>query len=408
MRVGSAAMVKGCVECIHDSTVRRARPADPSMENCAGLPILAYDYHTESFAFLIERSRRFHREGIVAIKESGISWTGGTLNSLYGCTECSKGCTHCYAVNRVYRFSRNGGINKDRRFDGLVKEIKTAVVENGKKKEVRRKYFTGQILFNPGRLYEILKVKTSKRVFVNEFSDLLHPAVPMNVILEHFRVFRLATQHQFQILTKRDNRLRELNTAILREFGEWPPNVWQGVSVCSSAKIEMSRITALGSTQAKLKWISFEPWLSNDQPLLQETWPNLSDLMRENQIGWVVIGGESGSKKESRIMTEDDARYLFSAGRAAGCKVHFKQLGTRLAQEMEVYASAGNGEHRSKGGNLDQIPPDLAVREWPLSSEGRFAAVSNFNRRFNPKRWMHFRSGSATARGGRNVAEASR
>src|SRR6185437_11588593 len=117
---------------------------------------------------------------------SGISWTDGTLNSLYGCSECSVGCRMCYAVKRVHRHSLNSRVNRDERFDGLV----------------AGRRFTGRILFDPKHLYSVLKVGEPKRIFVNEFSDLLHEALPMEVILEHFRVFRAASWHQFQVLTK--------------------------------------------------------------------------------------------------------------------------------------------------------------------------------------------------------------
>jgi protein gp37 len=43
----------------------------------------------------------------MSLESSGISWTDGMLNSLYGCGACSVGCRLCYAVNRVYRHSRN-------------------------------------------------------------------------------------------------------------------------------------------------------------------------------------------------------------------------------------------------------------------------------------------------------------
>jgi protein gp37 len=328
----------------------------------------------------------------VALNKTGISWTEEILNSLYGCKECSKGCAHCYAVNRAFRFSKNPALNRDGRFSGLVKVIDKTVVENGKKKQVSQKYFTGRILFNPGRLYAILKARKPKKVFVNEFSDLLHPAVPMEVILEHFRVFQAASWHTFQILTKRADRLRELDKAIRNEFGDWPRNVWQGVSVCSQAKIEMKRIVDLGRTAAKVKWISFEPWLSESKMPLQEAYPELFNILQENQISWTVIGGESGTKAQSRIMTLDDARYLFAASRKAGCKVHFKQLGTRLAEALGVYSAGAAGGHRSKGGNPDQIPSDLAVQEWPSFSAGEYVAIPDFKRQFNPIRWKHFKS----------------
>lgn len=159
----------------------------------------------------------------MSLESSGISWTDGTLNSLYGCGECSVGCRLCYAVKRVDRHAGNPQLNSDGRFDGLV----------------RGKRFTNQILFDPKHLYAVLNDWKPKMVFVNEFSDLLHDALPTEVILEHMRVFKTAHWHQFQVLTKRGDKLAELNQAVLDELGSWPDNVWMGVSVCSAAGIEM-------------------------------------------------------------------------------------------------------------------------------------------------------------------------
>ncbi len=183
----------------------------------------------------------------MSLESSGISWTDGTLNSLYGCAECSVGCRLCYAVDRVYRHSRNPKLNSDGRFDGLVK--------NGR--------FTDELLFDPAHLYAVLKDRKPKMIFVNEFSDFLHDALPMEVILEHVRVFTAAYWHQFQVLTKRSHRLAALNNSVLAEFGSWPDNLWLGVSACSAAKLELQRIEHLGTAEAALKWVSFEPWVSD-------------------------------------------------------------------------------------------------------------------------------------------------
>ena len=309
----------------------------------------------------------------MSLDSSGISWTDGTLNSLYGCSECSVGCRNCYAVNRVARHSRNSKVNSDGRFKGLVKG--------------RR--FTGKLLFDPKHLYSVLKVKEPKRIFVNEFSDLLHEALPMEVILEHIRVFRSAFWHQFQVLTKRGERLAELNDAVLREFGSWPANLWQGVSVCSAAEIEMKRIEELGATTAAVKWISFEPWISDVNVPLRKSKPNLRNLLRQHRIGWIVIGGESGSKDDTNLMTLDDACYLIEEGKAAECRVHFKQLGTALAIKLGVYSTTGKGEHRSKGGNPDQWPPELNIREWPDVQQIPDSRV-DLCPVINAGKWVHF------------------
>lgn len=265
-------------------------------------------------------------------------------------------------------------MNQDRRFKGLVKSGK----------------FTGKLLFDPKHLYSVLKVKEPKRIFVNEFSDLLHESLPMEVILEHFRVFRAASWHQFQVLTKRGGRLAELNGAINAEFGAWPANLWQGVSVCSAADVEMKRIGELGATAAAVKWISFEPWISDMNVPLRKSRPRLRNLLHQHGIAWIVIGGESGSKDDTNLMTLDDARYLIEEGEAAKCRVHFKQLGTALAIKLGVYSTAGRGEHRSKGGNPDQWPPELNIREWPDVRRLRDPQGS-FSPAHVADKWVHFR-----------------
>ena len=160
----------------------------------------------------------------MSLDGSGISWTDGTLNSFYGCQKCSVGCRECYAVGRVHRFATNAELNADGRFDELV---------DG---PVKGRRFTGALLFDPSHLYAVLNDRKPKMVFVNEFSDLYFESLPIDLILEHFKVFRAAHWHVFQVLTKRNGRLAEVNNAVLSELGAWPANLWQGVSVCSAAQ----------------------------------------------------------------------------------------------------------------------------------------------------------------------------
>jgi protein gp37 len=211
-------------------------------------------------------------------------------------------------------------LNHDHRFNALVSDGR----------------FTGNVLFDPEHLYKVLFEREPKRVFVNEFSDLFHESVPDQVVIEHFRVFNAAHWHQFQALTKRAERLVQLNEPIMSELGAWPSNLWQGVSVCSASEVELQRIDSLGATGAIIKWISFEPWISNVNKPLRESVRDLRSILQRNQIAWTVVGGESGSRNDSNLMLLDDARYLVEESRAAGCRVHFKQLGTALAIQLCV------------------------------------------------------------------------
>jgi protein gp37 len=99
--------------------------------------------------------------------------------------------------------------------------------------------------------------------------------VPLEFIQRIFDVMKRAHWHQFQVLTKRAERMLELDSHL-----EWPENVWMGVSVENSDYTY--RIDLLRQTGAVIKFISAEPLLG---PL-----PNLN----LEGIHWVIVGGESG------------------------------------------------------------------------------------------------------------------
>src|SRR5687767_4481867 len=134
---------------------------------------------------------------------SAIEWTDATWNPVRGCTKVSPGCKHCYAETFSERFRGVPGHPFEQGFD---------------------------LRLVPGALELPLRWRASRRVFVNSMSDLFHEDVPQDFIASVFDVMRRASQHQFQVLTKRSARMAEL-TSKLRV----PDNVWMGVSVESAA-----------------------------------------------------------------------------------------------------------------------------------------------------------------------------
>ena len=71
-----------------------------------------------------------------------------------------------------------------------------------------------------------LRWKLPQVIFVNSMSDLFHKDVPAEYIRRVFDVMRRASQHRFQVLTKRSQRLARLSSTL-----NWQPNIWMGVSV---------------------------------------------------------------------------------------------------------------------------------------------------------------------------------
>jgi protein gp37 len=108
-------------------------------------------------------------------------------------------------------------------------------------------------------------------------SDLFHEKVPRDFIHKVFDVMRQSPHHQFQILTKRAERLADISSRLA-----WPDNVWMGVSIENNNYTY--RIDCLRETRAHVKFLSLEPLLGS--------LPRL-DL---HGIDWVIVGGESGPR----------------------------------------------------------------------------------------------------------------
>lgn len=182
--------------------------------------------------------------------KSAIEWTESTWNPLTGCTKISPGCKHCYAERMALRLQAMGQPNYRNGFNLTLHE---------------------HVLELP------LHWKTPQMIFVNSMSDLFHKNVPVEFIQKVFQVMMEASWHTFQVLTKRSNRLTELDEQFI-----WPKNVWMGVSV---ENMDYTfRIDHLKQTHAKTKFLSLEPLLGPLQDL------NLTG------IDWVIVGGESGPK----------------------------------------------------------------------------------------------------------------
>lgn len=180
--------------------------------------------------------------------KSSIEWTESTWNPVTGCSKVSPGCRHCYAERMAARLQAMG----------------------------QPSYANGfEVTLQPHTLETPLRWKKPQVIFVNSMSDLFHEKVPEEYILEVFRVMNDAHWHQFQILTKRPERLAELDSRL-----PWAPHIWMGVSVETAAY--KPRIDLLRGTGAHLRFLSMEPLLGPLTPL------------ELGGINWVIVGGESG------------------------------------------------------------------------------------------------------------------
>jgi protein gp37 len=181
---------------------------------------------------------------------SAIEWTETTWNPVVGCDKVSAGCKNCYAERMALRLQAMG----------------------------MKKYQNGfEVNLCPDLLTLPYQWKKPRTVFVNSMSDLFHAKVPFWFISEVFDTMKNTPKHNYQILTKRAERLLELADRLT-----WEKNIWMGVTV-ENAKV-LSRIGHLQKVPAAIRFLSLEPLL---EPL-----PN----MPLDGIDWVIVGGESGPR----------------------------------------------------------------------------------------------------------------
>ena len=214
------------------------------------------------------------------MRTTKIEWTERTWNPVTGCTKLSEGCAHCYAEVMSRRLCAMGNTK----------------FANGFKPTIHLE-----------ALKEPFNWKRPSTIFVCSMSDLFHKDVPFEFIDKVFRVIEETPQHNYQILTKRAERMAEYF-----KIRNIPENAWIGVTV--ENKETKYRIDHIRHLDATIKFLSCEPLLGDLEEL------NL------NGINWIIVGGESGS--QARPMKEEWVLNIKKQADTNNIPFFFKQWGT--------------------------------------------------------------------------------
>jgi len=253
------------------------------------------------------------------VAETQIEWTDATWNPVAGCSIVTAGCTHCYAMEMSKRLEAMG-VEK---YAGLTRKTGRRTVWNGVVREDR------EALSIP------LRWRKPRKIFVNSMSDLFHEQVSDDFILDVWQIMRETPHHNYQILTKRPERMADL---VASKIGEVLPNVWLGTSIENAAVAE--RIEHLRKAPAAIRFISFEPLIDAVGTI---------DL---SEIHWAIVGGESG--KSARPIREEWIDEIYTNCQTAGTAFFFKQWGTWGKDNKKRSKKANGREYR--GRTWDEMP----------------------------------------------------
>ncbi len=251
--------------------------------------------------------------------ETRIEWTDTTWNPVAGCQIMSSGCKNCYAMQMARRLEAMG-VEK---YSGLTRR-------SGK-----RTIWNNTVRLDETALNIPLKWRKPRNIFVNSMSDLFHEKVTDDFIIKVWRVMAQTPHHNYQILTKRPDRMADfLKSSIDATLS----NVWLGTSVEDSNVAH--RVAELQTVPAAVRFISFEPLIGS-----------VGEVNLEN-IHWAIVGGESGSA--ARPIREEWIDEIHQLCRKFGTAFFFKQWGTWGADNKKRSKKA-NGRHY-RGKTWDEMP----------------------------------------------------
>jgi len=251
--------------------------------------------------------------------ETQIEWTDATWNPVAGCSVLSAGCTNCYAMQMAKRLEAM----RMEKYKGLTRRSGNRTVWKGIVRED----------------HEALAIpytwKKPKKIFVNSMSDLFHDKVSDAFILAVWNVMRETPHHNYQILTKRPDRMAKI---VSQQVSDILPNVWLGTSIENAAVA--ARVDDLRNVPAAIRFISFEPLIGPIGPI---------DL---RGIQWAIVGGESGNS--ARPIREEWIDEVHMQCRKQRTAFFFKQWGTWGKDNKRRSKKANGREYR--GRTWDEMP----------------------------------------------------
>lgn len=303
-------------------------------------------------------------------QDTKIQWCDHTFNPWRGCTKISPGCAHCYADAQSKRNPGVLGIWGDNGTRVVASEAKWREVvkwaRQALKDGIRRKVFCASMadVFEDWK-GTLTNSDGTQAVKVTDFG--IEPAGLGSARASLATTIQATDVLDWLLLTKRPENAAEMLASMFRTYdsARWPQNIWLGTTVENQEQADR-RIPILLNTPAPLRWLSMEPLLGpvDLSDYLKASWmPDRIvkpgsvpvEYMPVVGVDWVIVGGESGSK--ARPCDLDWIRWIVDQCRNRSVPVFVKQLGTVWARE--------NGATNSHGGDPDEWPEDLRIREFP-------------------------------------------
>lgn len=350
-------------------------------------------------------------------ENSKIEWTTHTFQAWEGCQKVSDGCKFCYAEERDNRY--HGGEHWGPK--GTRKMMSDAYWKQPLKWDKAASddylnHLSEEPLYDEGELEPYQR----PRVFCASLADVFEDRPELHAPrLRLFELIRQTPHLDWLLLTKRPENIlpaiEEAKVLAARKDSLWnwlhswfigrilPANVWLGTSVENQEAAD-KRIPELLKVPAVVRFLSCEPLLGPVALPCEEPRPLAESFIKgilcedphcarkskhcpgefgcrahlskyDEKIDWVIAGGESGPN--ARPFNLQWARGIVQQCQAVGVSVFVKQFGAQWYDPDQMRGVRGScivpvdspfqfvKPTDKKGGNWDEWPDDLKVREFP-------------------------------------------
>ncbi len=203
------------------------------------------------------------------MQKSKIEWTDYTCNPVKGL--CQYNCPYCYAIRMYMRFKWNPAVRFDlSAFDGID------------------------------------KLKSGSKVFIGSTHDIFGHWIPDNWILNILDKVKFNQRLIFIFLTKNPKRYNNFS---------FPKNAWLGYSTTGTLFHKWDEEDIQNNDN--IKFVSLEP-------MQHRMDASLEGYAQRIDFDWLIVGQETGNRKEKHIVNSEELRATIEFARKAGMKVFVK------------------------------------------------------------------------------------
>jgi protein gp37 len=255
------------------------------------------------------------------MNKTKIDWADHTWNPVTG---CRYNCQYCYARTMSKRFSGDIRLNKASDKYKHDKEKDLYILEQPfiTRSDRSLNYpFGFEPTLHRYRMDVPQKLKQSKNIFVGSMADIFGEWVPDEWIEEVFKASEKSPQHNYLFLTKNPKRYVELIEKKILRTGS---NYWYGTTTTAPEDIFFSH-NQLNT------FVSIEPIL--------EPWSDEDVVKTIKKVDWIIIGAETGNRKDKVVPKKEWITTLMEQGRESGIPILLKNslrelMGEGLIQEF--------------------------------------------------------------------------